>query len=64
MGRVLVVMSGLPGTGKSAIADALRHELGAPVLSVDPIEADDRLAIDTMSTVDENLADALRFLRR
>jgi predicted kinase len=39
MGRVLVVMSGLPGTGKSAIADALGHELGAPVLSVDPIEA-------------------------
>jgi predicted kinase len=37
--RVLVVMSGLPGTGKSAIADALGHELGAPVLSVDPIEA-------------------------
>jgi predicted kinase len=39
MGRMLVVMSGLPGTGKSAIADALGHELGAPVLSVDPIEA-------------------------
>jgi predicted kinase len=39
MGRMLVVMSGLPGTGKSTIADALGHELGAPVLSVDPIEA-------------------------
>lgn len=39
MGRMLVVMSGLPGTGKSAIADALGSELGAPVLSVDPIEA-------------------------
>jgi predicted kinase len=39
MGRMLVVMSGLPGTGKSAIADALGRELGAPVLSVDPIEA-------------------------
>lgn len=39
MGRMLVVMSGLPGTGKSAIADALGYELGAPVLSVDPIEA-------------------------
>ena len=39
MGRMLVVMSGLPGTGKSAIADALCRELGAPVLSVDPIEA-------------------------
>ena len=39
MVRMLIVMSGLPGTGKSAIADALGHELGAPVLSVDPIEA-------------------------
>jgi len=39
MGRMLVVMSGLPGSGKSTIADALGHELGAPVLSVDPIEA-------------------------
>jgi predicted kinase len=36
---VLVVMSGLPGVGKSALADALGRELGAPVLSVDPIEA-------------------------
>ncbi|MGH9214261.1 MAG: AAA family ATPase [Acidimicrobiales bacterium] len=35
---MLVVMSGLPGTGKSAIADALGYELGAPVLSVDSIE--------------------------
>jgi predicted kinase len=39
MVSVLIVMSGLPGTGKSAIADALGRELGAPVLSVDPIEA-------------------------
>jgi predicted kinase len=39
MGRMLVVISGLAGTGKSAIADALGYELGAPVLSVDPIEA-------------------------
>lgn len=35
----LVVMSGLPGAGKSAIADLLARELGAPVLSVDPVEA-------------------------
>jgi predicted kinase len=36
---VLIVISGLPGTGKSALADALATELGAIVLSVDPIEA-------------------------
>jgi predicted kinase len=39
MGRVLVVMSGLPASGKSTIADAVGRRLGAPVLSVDPIEA-------------------------
>jgi predicted kinase len=39
MNGVLVVMSGLPGTGKSAIADAVGRELGGAVLSVDPIEA-------------------------
>jgi predicted kinase len=37
--RVLVIVSGLPGAGKSAVADALGRHLGAPVLSVDPIEA-------------------------
>jgi predicted kinase len=36
---VLVVVSGLPGVGKSALADALGERLGAPVLSVDPVEA-------------------------
>jgi predicted kinase len=36
---VLVVMSGVPGVGKSAFADALGRHLGAPVMSVDPIEA-------------------------
>ncbi|MCU1353298.1 MAG: hypothetical protein JWM05_2507 [Acidimicrobiales bacterium] len=36
---MLVVVSGLPGVGKSTLADALGRELGAPVLSVDPIEA-------------------------
>jgi len=39
MGGVLVVVSGLPGAGKSAVADALGRRLGAAVLSVDPIEA-------------------------
>lgn len=36
---VLVIVSGLPGAGKSALADALGRELAATVLSVDPIEA-------------------------
>lgn len=39
MSGVLVVISGPPGAGKSAIADALGRELGVAVLSVDPIEA-------------------------
>ena len=34
----LIVFSGLPGTGKSAVANALGRDLGLPVLSVDPIE--------------------------
>jgi predicted kinase len=36
---VLVIMSGLPGVGKSAIADELGRLLPACVISVDPIEA-------------------------
>jgi predicted kinase len=39
MSDVLVVMSGLPGSGKSTIADRIGRELGAAILSVDPIEA-------------------------
>jgi predicted kinase len=35
---VLVVLSGLPGTGKSAVATALATHLGAVHLSIDPIE--------------------------
>ncbi len=35
----LIVLSGLPGTGKSAIADAIGRARGLPVLSVDPIES-------------------------
>ena len=38
-GGVLIVLSGLPGTGKSALAEEIAGELGAVVLSVDPIEA-------------------------
>jgi predicted kinase len=36
---VLIVMSGLPGSGKSTIAERVAARLGAPVLSVDPIES-------------------------
>jgi predicted kinase len=39
MWPVLIVISGLPATGKSTLADALGRQLGAVVLSVDPIEA-------------------------
>jgi predicted kinase len=39
MDGVLVVVSGLPASGKSTVADALARRLRAPVLSVDPIEA-------------------------
>jgi predicted kinase len=35
----LIVLSGLPGTGKSAIADGLGQALGVAVFSVDPIES-------------------------
>lgn len=34
-----MVVSGLPGAGKSSVADALGRRLGAAVLSVDPVEA-------------------------
>src|SRR5258708_4571135 len=36
---MLIVVSGLPGTGKSALSDRIGQALGAVVLSVDPIEA-------------------------
>ncbi|GIJ43875.1 adenylyl-sulfate kinase [Virgisporangium aliadipatigenens] len=36
---MLVVMSGLPGSGKSTVAQRLGRALPAPVVSVDPIEA-------------------------
>jgi predicted kinase len=36
--RVLVVISGLPGTGKSAVAAELAARLKAVLLSIDPIE--------------------------
>jgi Predicted kinase len=36
---VLIVLSGMPATGKSAIAEGVGHALRLPVLSVDPIES-------------------------
>ena len=35
----LIAMAGLPGSGKSTIANALSRQLPAMLLSVDPIEA-------------------------
>ncbi len=35
---MLIVMSGLPAAGKSTIAEVVGNRIGAPVLSVDPIE--------------------------
>jgi predicted kinase len=36
---MLIVLSGMPATGKSAIADGIGRALRLPVLSVDPIES-------------------------
>jgi predicted kinase len=35
----LVVVSGLPGSGKSTVAEALSRHLSLPIFSIDPIEA-------------------------
>lgn len=35
----LIVVSGLPGAGKSTVAESLSRELSLPLLSIDPIEA-------------------------
>jgi predicted kinase len=37
--RRLIILSGVPGTGKSALAESIGEALGTPVFSVDPIEA-------------------------
>jgi predicted kinase len=37
--RRLIVTAGLPGSGKSAVAEGLSKKIGAPLLSIDPIEA-------------------------
>jgi predicted kinase len=36
---MLIVTAGLPGTGKSTIAEVIGNRIGAPVVSVDPIES-------------------------
>lgn len=36
---MLLVIAGLPGSGKSTVAAALAAELGLPIVSVDPIES-------------------------
>lgn len=36
---MLIVMAGLPGTGKSTVAEAVGAQLALPVVSVDPIES-------------------------
>jgi predicted kinase len=36
---MLIVLSGLPATGKTALASAVAHALGAVLLSVDPVDS-------------------------
>jgi predicted kinase len=37
--QTLIVLSGLPGSGKSTVAEGLSRALSIPVFSIDPIEA-------------------------
>ena len=39
MQKCLIAMGGLPGVGKSTLAERIANELGATLLSIDPIEA-------------------------
>jgi predicted kinase len=39
MPPTLIVLSGLPGSGKSVLAESLSRALSVPIFSVDPIEA-------------------------
>ncbi len=62
-GPVLIVIGGLPGTGKSTLADALAAHLGCPVFNKDRIEAslrnDGVSAANDSWTVAENLLTTL-----
>lgn len=35
----LIAMSGLPGSGKSSVAEGLARHMDAPIFSIDPVEA-------------------------
>jgi predicted kinase len=37
--RKVIVVSGLPGSGKSTVAEGIAEKLGIPIFSVDPIES-------------------------
>src|SRR5882762_11767394 len=39
MSPTLIVLSGLPGSGKTVLAESLSRALSIPVFSLDPIEA-------------------------
>ena len=39
MTQQLILMGGLPGSGKSTVADGISRALGCPMLSVDPLDA-------------------------
>jgi predicted kinase len=39
MSQQLIVLAGLPGSGKSTVAEALSRHFSLPLISVDPIEA-------------------------
>lgn len=64
---MIVAMAGLPGAGKSTVAAGLSERIGAPVVSVDPIEsailhagiADDQPTGLAAYLVAETIADAV-----
>jgi adenylate kinase family enzyme len=39
LAQKVIVVSGLPGSGKSTIAEDIAHTLQLPIFSVDPIES-------------------------
>ena len=67
---VLVLMTGLPGTGKSTVADAVARSIGACVVSADPIDAalvaagvpneDGKVGYEVMKALAANELDAVR----